>query len=566
MIQLQLALLGPFQASWRGEPLSGFRSDKARALLAYLALAGEEPQPRAHLAALLWGEKGEAAARGSLRAALSNLRRILSPLKDEGRSPLKTTRHAVSWQPDERVWLDTAVLDTLLRQCRAHPHDYVAHCPACLPRLRQAVALYRGDFLVGLSLGGSPVFTEWQRIQQETWHQRVLSTLETLTGAYLQAGDWDAAVHYARRQLALVPWLEPAHRQLMRALAWRGEEAAALAQYHACRRILAEELEVEPEARTTALYQQIRDGRLPAAAPVSAPLRNNLPAAVTPFIGRKTEMDALCQQLSDPDYRLISLTGEGGVGKTRLALAAARQVLSHFPDGVWFIPLADTTAANNAEAALTTAITAVLGLAAAPPSASQLPAVLRQKQMLLILDNLEGLLAAASSAVIPFLLHLIRHAPGVSLLVTSRALLNVQAEWSLRLDGLPVPAAGETAIEEYASVRLFVERAGRISGGFRMTAQNRPHVADICRLSDGLPLAIELAAAWTSHYTCAEIARSMRQNLGFLASNLPDLPPRHRSIYAVMEHSWALLAPAEREAYRNLAVFQGSFTRAAAAE
>ncbi len=565
MSQLRLAFLGSFQAAWAGEPLIGFRSDKTRALLAYLAVMAERPQRREHLAALLWGE--QAAARASLRMALSNLRQVLAAVSLNGVHPLTITRQTAVFHLADQVWLDTGQFDSLIRQCQTHPHDAIAHCLACLPRLRQAAALYRGDFLAGLTLAGSPAFAEWQRMEQERRHQQALAALAALTAHHLQINKYDTAISHARRQLSLSPWLESAHRQLMQALAQSGQRAAALAQFESCRQVLADELGSEPEPETRALYQQIKDGRFaphhtpPAAAPAVPP--HNLPLAATPFIGRAAELAQLQERLLDPDYRLITLTGEGGVGKTRLALAAARQTLTYFPDGAWFVPLADLEGAANPADAIAAAIANTLDMTGSAAAAAPLPHYLRHKRLLLILDNLEHLIAEES---VSLLLAVLTRAPGVTLLVTSRARLNAQAEWPLRLHGLPVPPNGAEAADAYAGTALFAERAGRAFAGFRLDETNRLCVAEICRLVAGLPLAIELAAAWTSHYTCAEIAQAVRQNLDFLAVNRADLPPRHRSLRAAITHSWALLPAAEQAALAKLAVFRRSFSRAAAAE
>jgi len=271
--RLEIRLLGAFQVTLDGEPLEGIRSDKTRALLAYLAVEDDRPHSRQALATLLWGEHSDGAARASLRSSLSNLRqRLVRQIVPDGDSPLlDITRHNVSFDADPGTcWLDVAEFDALMDAC--HAHRDLAHCPTCIARLEQAVGLYQGDFLSGLALSDSPAFDEWRVIQQERYHQRMLAALEALAAHYVSVGNLTKVRGYVRQQLALEPWREEAHRQLMYALALDGQRSAALAQYETCRRVLADELGVEPTPETEALYEEIRAGELPPALSAERPV------------------------------------------------------------------------------------------------------------------------------------------------------------------------------------------------------------------------------------------------------------------------------------------------------
>jgi DNA-binding SARP family transcriptional activator len=262
--RLELCLLGSFQATLDGAPLDGIRSDKTRALLAYLAVGAGRAHNRNALSALLWGASLEAAARASLRSSLSNLRRLIRQLAPDGDFPiLDITRHSVRFdvEPDT-CWLDVTEFDALIDACHTHSHQALAHCPTCIERLERAVELYQGDFLPGLALSDSPAFDEWRVIQQERYHQQMLIALEALAAHYAAIEDLIKAQRVIRQQLALEPWREEAHRQLMRVLALDGQRSAALAQYETCRRLLADELSVEPTPETEALYEEIRTGKL----------------------------------------------------------------------------------------------------------------------------------------------------------------------------------------------------------------------------------------------------------------------------------------------------------------
>lgn len=296
------------------------------------------------------------------------------------------------------------------------------------------------------------------------------------------------------------------------------------------------------------------------------PVRHNLSPESTPFMGRQEELMEIHKRLMDANCRLLTLLGPGGIGKTRLALQTAFQSLPNYPDGVYFVPLAAVTAPDFLLSAIADSLKLEFFRPTNPqenvPSPKeQLINFLRAKQMLLVMDNFEQLLGGVS-----LFTELLAQAPGLKLLVTSRERLNVQVEWVLRLEGLLVPTA-TTAVEEletFAAVQLFVSSAQRISGHFELTRENQTAVAQICRLVDGMPLGIELAAAWVQMLPPEEIAQEIQNSLDFLETNLRDVPDRHRSLRAVFEYSWQSLTPREQETLQKLSVFRGGFMREAA--
>lgn len=321
MTRLEIRLLGTFQAKLDGDVLTGFRSDKTRALLAYLAMENTRPHRRDWLAALLWGNYDDRAARRSLSSALANLRQLLSPLGNL--AALDASRSDVWLQTSpEMVVVDAIRLRELLDWTAGHAHRSLMHCDACSERLAQAADLYVGSFLPGMAFDDCPIFDEWQRTQQETLHQRALEALDALTARHLAARRYGQAEHYARRQLSLQPWHEEAHRQLMLALANSGQRNAALTQYEQCRAVLAAELGVEPEPETTALYQRLRSG---LAAPPSALSGDRL---ANPYRGLQSfrEADAgdfygreiITRDLVAAAQRrtLVALIGPSGSGKS----------------------------------------------------------------------------------------------------------------------------------------------------------------------------------------------------------------------------------------------------------
>ncbi len=586
MSRLKIRLFGPFQVWLVDEAIARFRSDKIRALLAYLAVEVDLIHDREALATLLWSEKPNGVARTNLRNSLARLRQALASIEASGDGALfQTTRQTIQLTPNRNDhWIDVLAFSEYLTTCQTHPHSSLLQCPDCIQSLTKAAAIYRGDFLSGLALSDSPLFEEWRLSQQENFHRQALLTLDTLVAHYVGSRNYQLAERYIRRQLSLEPWLETAHQQLMRVLALQDRRTAALAQYEICQQALAKELEVLPNEATQYLYSQIRDGVVPEVllgpennsfitSPTQLrPILHNLPQEMTPFFGREAELVELKQLIEDVAYRLITLVGGGGVGKTRLALTVAKQLLSYFADGVWFVDLAgvnvDRSAGdpkdvtNAVENTIATAIAEAFNFQfyESDTPKAQIVANLRHKNVLLILDNFEHLLRGAD-----VILDLLSQVPALSVLITSREQLGFQAEYIFQLEGLPVPSLTKIVdAPTYSSVKLFAERADRTRSGFRLDDHTLPEVVQICDFLEGLPLGIELAASWISRMTCVDIAQAMAQNLDFLTTSTRDVPVRHRSLRAVFEYSWQMLSDQEKLILSQASIFKGEFSQDAA--
>ncbi len=559
MARLTISLLGSFQVTLGGEPVTDFATDKARALLAYLAVESDRPHRREALAGLLWPDQPERKARHSLRQALSHLRQAIGD--DEADSPfLRVSRDAVRFEPESDYELDVTTFETFIAASRTHHHRSLGACRACVGRLHRAVELYRGDLLAGFYVGDSSLFEEWLLLKGEWLQRGMVEALAHLADYHERRGDYGLARQYAWRQAELEPWREEAQRQLMRLLALEGQRSAALAQYRACRQALDDELGVAPTAETVRLYEGIRSGEgLQPPSPA-----HNLPPAPTPFVGREDELAELAEMLANPNCRLITLVGPGGVGKTRLALRAAADQVGGFDHGVYFVPLASVLSADLIVSSIADALKF-------PFSGDQTPRVqllnhLRQKEMLLVLDNLEHLLEGGA-----LLAEILRQAPEVVLLVTSRERLKLQEEWIYALEGLRYPqvvpepgSAGSKGLENYSAVRLFLQVAQRLQRHFRLSEIDVPHVARICQIVEGMPLGVELAGAWVPSRTCGEIAQEIERNLDVSPVSLRNVPERHRSLRAAFEHSWGLLSEPEQVVFARLSVFWGGFQREAA--
>ena len=326
MPHLSLSLLGPFQVTLDGQPVTDFKSNKVRALLAYLAVEAERPHPREVLAGLLWPDWPDRDALGNLRYALSDLRRVIG---DRIAEPpfLLIARDALRFSASSDFSLDVAAFTIL-----TEPALSLANGPEDLSGLEEAIALYRGDFLEGFSLPDAAPFEEWALLSRERLARQMSSALHRLSAAYEERGQYEQAQSFARRQLELDPWDEVAHQQLMRTLALGGQRSAALAQYETCRRLLAEELGVEPAQETTQLHHRISDGKLRAPVPLA---RSPDVPAESPrfldeeeveversvFVARERELARLRGFLDlalAGQGRVIFVTGEAGSGKTAL--------------------------------------------------------------------------------------------------------------------------------------------------------------------------------------------------------------------------------------------------------
>lgn len=541
-----------------GQPVQGFAYDKVRALLAYLAVEQRYPHARETLGSLLWPEADSNTARSNLRKALFTLRKAIC--EDDSSPYLIIHPDTVQFNPESDFWLDVDQLQKRLDAPLKHAHPQLESCDSCMQDLEEAAALYRGSFLQGMLID-SLEFEEWLLTIREHLHTRILSAFHSLSEYYLCRGEYGLAQKYALRQVELEPYREEAHRALMQSLACSGQRSAALGQYERCRKILKEALGVEPGAKTQQLYHQIRS---------AGELRpHNLPARQESLVGRRTELHQLGRQLANPDCRLVTLVGMGGIGKTSLALETAWENLGNFWHGAYLVSLGTLRQPAQVLAATLSA----LRLALSSDPETQLLDYLREKSILLVLDNFEHLLPSQRSqgnAAVALVNSILQGAPNVKILITSRERLNLRAEWVFPVEGLSHPPEGaeETAetLAQYAAIQLFLRHTRQVLPAFPAQAEEFSQIARICKLVSGIPLAIELASGWVDQLTCQAIADGIELDLEFLRSTLRDMPDRHQSLRAVFDHSWKLLTDMEQVVLSSFAVLRAAFSRAAARE
>ncbi len=557
--KLTLSLLGGVTISDNGTAVSGFASRKVEALLIYLA-CHPRPHPRETLAALFWPDNDQTRALANLSVALSSLRKQLA-------TAVLAERHTIRFNPALDVEIDTAVFQQAISQVREQQKRRGKLSRLHAAQLVTAVSLYKGDFLAGFNIRRAPEFEAWALLEQERLRQMLLTALTDLISYSQQRGQFNQAIPYAQQLLAIDPLQEAVHRQLMALYAQTDQRPAALMQYETCVHILDEELGVEPDEETTALYQRLVDGqeigvmarRDSAPLPYASAFLPNLPAAATRFMGRENELAFIERWLTEANGRLLTIVGPGGSGKSRLALEAARAQMGQFAHGVRFVSLVAYTDMDG----LVTAVAEAVGLALSGKGepAAQLRRYLQAQEMLLVLDNLEHLLSPDLRTLIS---HLTAEAPDLRLIATSRERLHLQAETLLDLGGLPYPPKDSPAAAlDYAAIHLFSDRARRVQSAFQLETQETA-VVQLCQLVGGLPLALELAATWTRLLTVAEIVAEIQRSLDALTTPLYDVAERHRSLRAVVESSWQMLTAEEKALFRQLAVFRRGFTREAA--
>jgi predicted ATPase/DNA-binding SARP family transcriptional activator len=520
---LRLRLLGAPALEHAGAWVS-LPFERRHQLLALLALRGGWV-PRADVAALLWPEHDGPLAYANLRKALFRLQ-------------------ALPW--GGAVESQAAVLRLQARTDVADFEQALAE-----QRLADAVQLGRDELLAGFDDAQSDAWSAWLGRERDrlrtAWRAAALKLLAT-------PDDAAAAIELSARLLDADPLDEAALRAHVQALARDGQVAAARQAWRRFAQRLQDELGLAPGAELQALHDTLGAPVPPPAS--AAPTPSAPPILDEGFVGRTVELHRMAALLSQDDCRLLTLVGPGGVGKTRLARRAMQELGPGFSDGAVFVPLDDATAVSDIGARLARET----GGARAPGDPLDAAiAWLQPRHLLIVLDNFEQLAADAS-----VLTRVLQACPRVRLIVTSRVRLNLPGEWALPLEGLPCPDPEDAdRLEAFDAVRLFVRAARRVQPAYAPGADGAALV-DICRQVDGLPLALELAAAWVRVLPCDAIAAELRHGTELLRAVDAGQPARHASIDVVFDQSWRRLAPAERDVLAKLSVFRDGFTAEAA--
>ena len=509
-------------------------TDLPSTLLYYLAYHGSWVS-REQLAFLFWSDSPEANARRNLRNLVLRVKAL--PYAQD----LEIERNRLRWQ----VETDAQIFKQAVSE----------------NSFEKAIELYRDELLTGFRLDNALEFSDWlelERAELAKLHQdAVLNYLTELEKqeAYAKAAELLEPLRKAD------PFDETLLRRQLKNLQASQQFRQAVSTFEQFENSLDKEFGAEPELATIELLESAQQTAPVSSAKqvVTPPLTvesettilNNLPGQLTPFIGREIERRRIAEQLTDPDCRLLTLVAPGGMGKTSLALAIAREHLERFKDGVWFVPLAAVADAEQMLFAITDALT----LFPTQDPKAQLLSHLEDKDMLLLLDNLEHL------SELTLISEMLASASKLKILATSRAQLRLRAEWLFDLSGLDFPQEDAVSAETYDAVELFLQTANRLVPDPGFEASDLQVIGRICRLVAGMPLAIELAASWLRILAPEDIAGEIMQSLDVLETSAPDMPERHQSIRAVFDYSWQLLTPKQQQTLAKLTIFKGGFDR-----
>jgi len=542
--KLEVRLLGKFDVRCDGIPIS-ISARAAQSLFAYLILSAGISHRREKLAGLLWPDSSEGTSRDNLRHALWRVRKAL-PSKPTTEYLLADDL-SITFNASAEYCLDAAALEHLDENAFAD-------------ELIEVLSEYQGELLPGF-------YDEWVVLEREHLNSIFEHHMARLMSLLQDEKRWLDILDWGERWIKLGQKPEPAYRALMSAHAAKGDMSKVAATYERCVKSLSE-FGIEPSEQTKELYERLKAGQENLGTEATSfvteahkrPLRTNLPVPITSFIGREKEVEEVVELVGR--YRLITLTGSGGVGKTRLAVQSANQLLSNFQDGVYWIELAPLMD----DALVPQVIAQVLDVheSHSQPLAESLKIFLRQKQLLLVLDNCEHLITACAQLAND----LLTQCANLRILVTSREAMGITGEVMYQVPTLSLPKPQRLTLIDlllgYEGIRLFIERASAVKSDFTLTEQNAAAVLQICQRLDGIPLALELAAARIKLLSAERIAEHLNDRFNLLTQGSRTALPRQQTLRATIDWSYDLLPEDARILFRRLSVFAGGFTLEAA--
>lgn len=522
---LEIRLSGKFEVKRDGKPIT-ISSRIAQSLFAYLVISAGTSHRREKLAGMFWPDLPEEKARAYLRHEIWRVRKALCG--GSTTDYVQADNIGISFDSSANYWLDVNPMKQL-------------NGASTIIESADALLHYRGEVLPGF-------YDDWVIAEREQVQAIYEQAISRMLKSLEDEERWSEILAWGERWISFSPGAESAYRYLMIAYDSLGDRARVASTYERCKAALLD-LGLEPSQECRALLFK----RTP---------KLKLPIPLTSFVGREKELQETAELVAKA--RLVTLTGAGGIGKTRLSIQLAGTVLERFPDGAWFVDLASTVDPDRVPDTVATVLGLIDSGNSTTPMTDRLLNYLCPRKSLIILDNCEHLVAACA-----FLAHtLLTSCEGLSILATSRKALRVEGEHHYRVPSLSIPAEDDELepglLVRNESIRLFVERAAVASPAFSLDARNAPSIAQICRMLDGIPLAIELAAARVQMFTVDKILRRLEERFTLLRSVWRTTPSRHRTLRATLEWSYDLLAEPEQTLFRRLAVFSGGWTSEAA--
>ncbi len=528
-------------------PAAAWRSRNAALIVKRLALAPNHMLHRDQLADLLWPDTDAEAAANNMRQGLHVARRYLRELPLDQSLVLRSVNERVHLYPPERVQTDVKEFELAARAA------FGSRDP---DRFWFAVERYTGTLLP------NDLYEDWTIQCRDELAATYRAVLAEVASLHETLHEIPLAIDALRRLVASEPTNEATHVRLMRLYAAHGRRSQALLQYQHLTSILTSTVDIEPESETRQLYLDIKNGTIPSRsslsgsnslAPATTPA-SNLPIPVTTFLGREQELARLIEEIAK--HRLVTLVGPGGIGKTRLAFEAARSLVGRYADGVWMVGLSGLDDGELVPQSVAAALGIELDERAEPEQA--VADALRDRELLLLLDNCEHLIDACASLV----QRLLHTCSGLSIMTTSREALRVRGERRWPVTPLPLPSTSDSLpkIARNDAVRLFVDRVRWHQTDFSVAEANAPSICQICRRLDGIPLALELAAARADVLTPRQLTERLEHTLDLLTGGDRTATPRQQTLRGALDWSYQLLSGEEQLLFRRLAIFAGGWT------
>ena len=541
-------------------------SRKAEALLIYLIYSEKASCEREELATLFWEDMPE-------RQALTNLRVTLSNIKKEWGDILEVSRRKVSLNPENQISVDgLELVKTLGMGSGLEPTREILSL-AKAQEITKSLSLYRGDFLKGFYIRDALAFEDWVAYNRESIKTAVIAAFQILILTYFQNGRNSEGIEAANQLLHIDPFNDAAYQSLIKLYAADGQRDASISTFAKYKGLMESELGIEPDKDIVQIIDLIKKAdylpeQIKSAGKRHAnlPIPNNIPVQVTSFVGRAKELEQLRGHLSNPQLRLITMIGQGGTGKTRLAIEAARQNIQRFPEGVWFVPLEGVATPNLVLPEIFKILK--ISFPEKTQATTKLAEYLNGHRMLLVLDNFEQVLEAS-----PLISEVINRTENSKFIVTSREITGLPEEISMTIEGLPLTPQNDLQKSKDDSARvetispaamLFIDRVKRIDPNYVVDQKDMKVISGIIELVSGLPLGIELAAAGIKRYSLKKLRELISADTSFLKSDQPEMPERQRSLTAVFNAFWKQLSKDERIIMSRLAVFQGVVTQTSA--